>query len=114
MLSSDASRNWASVEVRILEVSLTPQGGGAPVTIYTAPSPAPVIDLQQLDHISQLLANVTVPPGTYTGARITVGANPGDVALTSSDDPDSGFAAPLSTPIPPQDIKIQNTQGNQG
>ncbi|HEV7137196.1 MAG TPA: DUF5666 domain-containing protein [Steroidobacteraceae bacterium] len=114
MLSADASRNWAKVAVRILSISLTPQGGGAPVTVYSAPSPAPAIDLEQLDHISQLLGNVSAPPGSYTGAVITVGANPGDVALTSSDDPDSGFAAPLSAAIPAQSIKVQNSQGGTG
>ena len=114
MLSADASRDWAKVAIRVLNVSLTPQNGGAPVTIYTAPSPAPAIDLEQLDHISQLLGNVSVPPGSYSGAIITVSANPGDVALTSSDDPDSGFAARLSASIPAQSIKIQNSQGGTG
>lgn len=114
MLSSDASRDWAKVAVKVLSVSLTPQNGSAAVTIYTAPSPAPAVDLEQLDHISQLLGNVPVPPGSYSGAVITVAANPGDVALTSSDDPDSGFPAPLSTPIPPQSIKIQQSQGGAG
>ena len=114
MLSSDASRDWAQVAVRVLSVSLTPQNGGAPVTIYTAPSPAPAIDLQQLDHVSQLLGNVPVPPGSYGGAVITMGANPGDVALTSSDDPDSGFPAPLSTPVPSQSIRIQDSHGGTG
>lgn len=114
VLSSDASRNWAKAAVRILSVSLTAQSGGAPVTIYTAPAAAPVINLEQLDHISQLLAQVSVPPGTYTGAVVTVGANAGDVALTSSDDPDSGFAAPLSSSIAAQSIKVQNSQGAPG
>lgn len=114
VLSSDASRNWANAAVRILNVSLTAQTGGAPVTIYTAPAAAPVINLEQLDHISQLLAQVSVPPGTYTGAIVTVGANAGDVALTSSDDPDSDFAAPLGSPIASQNIKVQNSQGNPG
>jgi hypothetical protein len=114
VLSSDASRNWAKASVRILGVSLTAQGGGTPVTIYTAPAGAPAVNLEQLDHINQLLAQVSIPPGTYTRALITVGADAGDVALTSSDDPDSDFAAPLSSPIAPQNIKVQNTQGSPG
>jgi hypothetical protein len=115
VLTSDtSSSDWAKVTIRILGVSLTQQNGGAPLTIYTASKPAPAINLEQLDHIGQLLATVSVPPGVYTGAVITVGANPGDVALTSSDDPDSGFAAPPSTPIPSQDIEIQNSQGGTG
>ncbi len=115
MLSSAASsRNWANVAIRILNISLTQQNGGEPVTVYTAPASAPAINLEQLDHISQLLANVSVPPGTYAGAVVTVGANPGDVALTSSDDPDSGFPAPLSAPIASQKIQVQNSQGSAG
>lgn len=115
ILAADASSgNWAKVGVRILSIALTPQGGGAPTTIYTASPSAPAINLEQLDHVSQLLATVPLPPGTYTGAVITVAANPGDVALTSSDDPDSGFAAPLSTPVPSQNIEIQGSQGGTG
>lgn len=115
MLAADgSSSNWAKVAVRILNVSLTQQGGGAPITIYTAPASAPAINLEQLDHISQLVAEVPVNPGTYTGAIVSVAANPGDVALTSSDDPDSGFAGPLSTPIPSKNIKVQNSRGSSG
>lgn len=115
MLASDASsRNWANVTIRILNVSLTRQGGDAPITIYTASPSAPAINLEQLDHISQLLDTVSLIPGVYTGAVITVAANPGDVTLTSSDDPDSGFAAPPSTSIPSQNINVQDSQGNTG
>lgn len=115
MLASDgASRNWAKVAVRILDVSLTPVGGAAPLSVYTASASAPPINLEQLDRISQLLGTVSIPPGSYSGALITVAANPGDVALTSSDDPRSGFAAASSTPIAPQDIKVQDSQGGAG
>jgi len=112
--SDTSSGNWAKVAIRILNVSLTQKNGGAPVTLYTAPAAVPAINLEQLDHIGELLASVSIPPGVYTGAVITVGANPGDVALISSDDPDSGFAAPSSTPIPSQSIEIQNSQGSSG
>jgi hypothetical protein len=115
LLAADASsRNWATVAIRVLSVTLAPQNGDAPIAIYTASPSTPAINLEQLDHISQLLAAVSLPPGTYTGAVVTVAANPGDVTLTSSDDPDSGFAAPLSTPIPSQNIKIQDSRGSAG
>lgn len=112
--SAASSRDWATVGVRVLQISLTQQSGGAPVTVYTAPASTPAINLEQLDHVSQLLAEAVVPPGTYTGAVITMGANPGDVVLTSSDDPDSNFAAPLSASVPSQNIQIQNSQGRAG
>ncbi|MGH8261171.1 MAG: hypothetical protein ACREUG_15925, partial [Steroidobacteraceae bacterium] len=54
------------------------------------------------------------PAGTYTGAVITVGGNPGDVLLTTSSDPESGFAGLPSTPIPSTAIQIQHTQGTSG
>lgn len=114
LAAGGASRNWAKVAIRILTVALTPQNGAAPVTVYAAPASAPPINLEQLDHISQLLGSMTLPPGTYTGAVVTVAANPGDVALTSSDDPSSGFAGPLSSPIPAQNIKVQDTKGGAG
>lgn len=114
LTSGGASKDWAKVAVRITSVSLVPQSGGAPVTVYTASPSAPPINLEQLDHVSQLLATVAPAPGTYAGAVITLAANPGDVALTSSDDPDSGFAGPVSAPIPPQDIQIQGGRGSSG
>ena len=115
MLASDgASRDWAQVAIRVLSVSLTQQSGATPVTVYTASATAPAINLEQLDHISQVLGSVSLPPGTYTGAVVTVAANPGDVALTSSDDPQSGFAAPLSTSIPSQNIEVQDSTGGAG
>ncbi|HET9107698.1 MAG TPA: DUF5666 domain-containing protein [Steroidobacteraceae bacterium] len=114
LVSDGASRNWAKVAIRILSVSLTPQNGAAPITVYTASATALPINLEQLDRISQLIGTVSLPSGTYTGALITVAANPGDVALTSSSDPQSGFAGPLSASIPPQSIQVQDSRGSAG
>jgi hypothetical protein len=76
LLVSDAStEDWATVGVKVRSIAVIPQGGGAPVAAYTAPSPAPTINLVQLDQLAELLGNVTVPVGTYTGASITIGAN---------------------------------------
>ena len=50
------------------------QGGGAPVTVYTAPNPAPFVNLAQLDDLADLLGDVEVPAGTYTGAVVTIDA----------------------------------------
>jgi len=38
------------------------------VTVWTAPSPAPFVNLEQLDQLGEILGNVSVPVGTYTGA----------------------------------------------
>src|SRR5208282_4273628 len=95
-------------------ISLTPQGGGSDVPIYTAPSPAPYVNLLQLDQLSEIIGNVPVQAGTYTAATITVSGNPGDVILTTSADPETGFAAAVSTTIPSSQIQILGTKGSSG
>jgi Domain of unknown function (DUF4382) len=115
MIVSDASADdWATIGVRILGISLTPQGGGSPVTVYTAPAAPPMVNLEQLDQIGELLGNVTLPVGTYTGATVTVGANPGDVDLVVSAQPESGFAGTAGATIPSADVQIVGAQGASG
>src|SRR5580698_4886311 len=115
MIVSDApTEDWATIGVKILSIALTPQGGGTPVTVYTAPTPAPMVNLEELDQIAEILGNVTVPVGTYTGATVTIAGNPGDVALVVSADPESGFAGTAGATIPSDQIQIQDTQGATG
>ena len=115
MIISDAtSDDWATVGVRILSIALLPQGGGSPVTVYTAPAVPPMVNLEQLDQIGEVLGNVSVPDGTYTGAIVTVGANPGDVELVVAAEPDSGFAGTAGATIPSSDIEIVGAQGASG
>ena len=115
LLLSDAStEDWATIGVKVLSISLTPQGGGNDVTVFTAPSPAPSINLLQLDQLSEIIGNVSVPVGTYTAATVTVGGNSGDVLLTVSADPEAGFAAAAGTTIPSSQIQIKHTQGSTG
>src|ERR1700733_2691434 len=112
MTLSDAStEDWATIGVKVLSIALVPQGGGSDATVYTAPSPAPTVNLAELDQIAEILGNVSVPVGTYTGAVLTISANPGDVLLTTAADPEAGFAAAASTTIPAADIQIQHTTG---
>lgn len=117
MLVSDAStEDWAAIGIRILSISLVPQGGGANVSIYTAPSPAPMVNLVQLDQLGDILGNISVPAGTYTGAVITISGNPTDIQLTTSADPSSGLLA-LSNPattMPTNQVQVQGTTGNAG
>ena len=115
MIVSDAStEDWATIGVKVLSIALVPQGGGSNVTVYTVPSPAPTVNLAELDQIAELLGNVSVPVGTYSGAVLTISANPGDVLLTTSANPEAGFAAAASTTIPAADIQIQHTTGSAG
>jgi hypothetical protein len=111
LISDASSEDWATIGVKVLAIALVPQGGGSNVTVYTAPSPAPTVNLAQLDQIAEILGNVSVPVGTYSGAVLTVGANSGDILLTTSADPEAGFAAAASTTIPAADIRIQHTMG---
>src|SRR5215470_16951131 len=55
-ISDDPTDDWAMIGVKIQSISLTPQGGGSPVTVYTAPNPPPVLNLVQLDQLSDILA----------------------------------------------------------
>ena len=115
LLLSDAStEDWATIGVKVISVTLTPQSGGSDVTLYTAPSPAPCINLLQLDQLSEVIGNMTVPVGTYTAATINVSGNPGDILLTTSADPETSFAAAGGTTIPPSQIQIKHTQGSSG
>jgi len=109
MVGDDASEDWAIVGVKVLSISLIPQGGGTPVPVYTAPTPAPMINLVQLDQLAEILGNVQVPPGTYTQATISISANPGDVVLRVSADPEAGFPLQPGTTVPSSQIQIQGT-----
>jgi hypothetical protein len=114
MVSDASTEDWANIGVKVLSVSLTPQSGGSDVTIYTAPNPAPYVNLLQLDQLNEILGDVSVPAGTYTAATITVSGNSGDVLLTASADPEAGFAAAPSFAIPSDQIQILGTKGSTG
>lgn len=114
LISDATSEDWATIGVKVLSISLNPEGGGAPVTVYTAPSTAPMVNLVQLDQLAEILGNVSIPVGTYTSAQLTLSANPGDIALTTSSNPEAGFAAAASTTIAASQIQIQGTTGAAG
>ncbi len=114
IISDASSADWATIGVKILSVALVPQGGGSNVIVYSAPSPVPVTNLVQLDDLGDVIGNPSVPAGTYTGAVITVSANPGDVSLVVSSDPESGFGAPAGSIIPMNSIQIQHATGSTG
>jgi hypothetical protein len=111
IVSDDSAEDWATIGVKVLSVALLPQGGGSAVTVYTAPSQVPTINLEELDQLGEILGNVTIPTGTYTGAILTVGGNQGDVTLTVAPDPEAGFAGTAGATIPADQIQIQGGQG---
>ena len=66
VVMSDASADdWACVGVRVLSIALVPAAGGSPVTVWSAPTPAPYVNLEQLDQLGEILGNVSVPVGDY-------------------------------------------------
>ncbi|HUA23610.1 MAG TPA: DUF4382 domain-containing protein [Steroidobacteraceae bacterium] len=114
IVSDAASDDWATVGVKILSIALQPQDGGSPVTVYTAPATPPMVNLEMLDQIGELLGNVSVPDGTYSGAVVTVSANQGDVQLVVSAAPEAGFAGTAGETIPSSDIQIVGAHGSSG
>lgn len=113
VISDDSAQDWAVIGVKVARIDLTPQGGSAAVNVY-APSTPTAINLAQLDQIGELLGNIAVPAGTYTGAVLTLAANPGDVTLTASEDPETGFAGTAGATIPSDQISIQHATGSAG
>ena len=103
ILSDASSEDWSVIGVKVLAVDLLPQGGGDAVRVFTAESPAPVVNLAELDQIGELLGQISVPQGTYTGAKLTLAANAGDVTLTVAQDPQAGFDGTPGVTIPPGD-----------
>lgn len=112
ILSDASSEDWSVIGVKVLAVDLLPQGGGDAVRVFTAESPAPVVNLAELDQIGELLGQISVPQGTYTGAKLTLAANAGDVTLTVAQDPQAGFDGTPGVTIPPEQIQIQDAQGS--
>jgi hypothetical protein len=114
MVSDASTEDWATIGVKILSIALVPQGAGNPVTVFAAGSTIPTINLVELDQLGELLGTFSVPAGTYTGAILTVSANPGDVTLVVSADPEAGFAGTPGATIPPGQIQIQGASGAAG
>ena len=113
MISDTPTNDWAEIGVRVLSIALKPQSGGTPVVVYN-PNPAAMINLIELDQIAEILNSVSVPPGTYTAATLTLSANPGDVALTASSEPDPGFAGTPGEIVPSAQIQIMGATGSAG
>ena len=115
LLVSDApADDWAMIGVQLLSVALVPSGGGGNVVIWTAPTPAPTLNLVDLDNLADIIGSVSAPANSYSGMLITVAGNPGDVALTVAANPESGFPAAAGTTIAASQIQIQGTTGPAG
>ena len=118
LISDDPTEDWATIGVKVMSISLVPQGGGTAVPVYTAPSTPPMINLVQLDQLSEILGNTTIPVGTYSQAQLTLSANNNgttcDVELVVSGDPAAGFDLPAGTVVPCSQIQIVGATGSAG
>lgn len=119
MISDASTEDWATIGVKVLSVALVPQGGGTPVTVYTAPSTPPMINLVQLDQLGEILGNnASIPVGTYSKAVLTLSANNNgatcDVELVASGDPENGFDVPAGTSVACSQIVIAGAQDSAG
>ncbi len=113
LISDASSEDWSTIGVKVLALSLVKQDGTlVAVPLGTAPL---ALNLAQLDQLGEVLSSVTLKAGdVYTGAKLTLSANLGDVSLTVSADPESGFPVAAGTAIPAAQIQIQNAQGAAG
>ncbi len=115
-VSDASSEDWSAIQVTVTAVVFTSSSGNT-ANLLAAPV---TINLEQLDGLSDVLGSASLTAGvTYTGAILTISANPGDVSLTVSGDPESGFpevASTSTTPdvIPSNRIQIQGATGASG
>ena len=117
MVVSDASsQDWSSIQVTLTSVVFTSASGNT-ANLLDGPI---TVNLEQLDNLGEALGSAQLTAGvTYTGAILTVSANPGDVSLTVASDPEAGFpeAASLAgapNVIPAARIQIQGAHGAAG
>ena len=115
-ISDASSQDWSAIQVTVTSVVFTSASGNT-ANLLAAPVS---VNLEQLDGLSEALGSATLTAGTtYTGAILTISANPGDVSLTVAGDPETGFpeaASTSTTPdvIPSSRIQIQGASGATG
>jgi hypothetical protein len=116
LLSDASSQDWSAIQVTLTSVVFVSASGNT-ANLLSAPVS---VNLEQLDNLGEVLGSAQLTPGTtYTGAVLTVSANPGDVSLTVASDPEAGFPEAASTAtapnvIPASRIQIQHAQGAAG
>ena len=109
MVSDASTEDWAVIGVKVLGITMT-EGNGNQFQVYgpiTAAN-APFVNLVQLDQVSDILGNATIPAGTYNSATLTVSAAPSDVILIPSNNPETGFPGTAGVQIPSTQIQVQS------
>ena len=111
VISDASSQDWSSIQVTITSIVFD-GSSGATANLLSAPV---TVNLEQLDGLGDALDLDQLPAGaTYTGATLTISANPGDVALTVASDPEAGFAEPAGSVVDAARIQLSGAQGPNG
>ncbi|MBR7777955.1 hypothetical protein [Undibacterium rugosum] len=112
VVSDASSENWAAINITLVSLTLTDTNGKQTANLLSTPWSG---NLEQLDNIASSLQAATLVSGsTYTGATLTISANPGDVSLVVASDPEPGFPEAANAVIPASRIQIQGAQGTTG
>ena len=115
-ISDASSQDWSAIQVTVTSVVFVSAGANT-ANLLAAPV---TVNLEQLDNLSEALGSASLTAGTtYTGAVLTISANPGDISLTVASDPQAGFSEAPSTAtapdvIPASRIQIQGALGAVG
>ncbi len=113
LVSDAASEDWSTIGVKLLSLTLT-KSDNTTVAVTLSATPT-ALNLAQLDNLGEIISSVALNPGdTYTGATLTLSANPGDVTLITSPDPEAGFPAVPGVQISSAVIQIQGATGATG
>jgi len=113
LMSDAASEDWSTIGVKLLSLTLTKSDNTT--FAVTLPATPTALNLAQLDNLDEIISSVALNPGdTYTGATLTLSANPGDVTLITSPDPEVGFPAAPGVQIASAVIQIQGATGSTG
>jgi len=111
--ASGASPDWAAIGVTPKQVRFI-RADGAPVPVLAVPPDQALANLAQLGGNPRWIASASLPAGTYTGAVVTLGANPGEVALIAADRPGPGFPLAPGAEVPMADLAVQGAVGAPG
>ena len=111
VISDASSQDWSSIQVTITSIVLD-GSSGATANLLSAPV---TVNLEQLDGLGDALDIDQLTAGaTYTGATLTISANPGDVVLTVASDPEAGFGEAAGSVIDASRTQVSGAQGPNG
>ena len=76
MVSDASSEDWATIGVKILSISLVPQGGGSPISVVHGAEPAASDQSRAVGSVERNTGQPERSRGNRTSANLTIGGNP--------------------------------------